>query len=703
LVIGNSKYLSTPLLNPANDAIGMTALLRDAGFQVDSLLDANQQSLRVAVEQFGKHIRDDNVKLAIFYYAGHGVQLDWRNYLIPVDARVRSAEDVRKQSVEVSDLLRYMQQSKNKSFLVVLDACRDNPFSGTYDPLAKGLSQFDAPVGSMIAFATSPGQVAMDGDGKNGLYTSHLLREFSVRNARIEDAFKRVRLNVRVESGGKQIPWESTSLEEDLYLFPSVNKKLSEADQEAQFDREVKAWFQVKSSTLIEPLVRFLREFPSGNTSELAQARLNRLLLAQTKAEADRLEQQRIAELKAQEARAQEAAAAAARLEQQRIAELKAQELKIQEAKAEADRLEQQRIAELKAQEARAQEAAAAAARLEQQRIAELKAQELKVQEAKAEAARLEQQKVERAQAALQQQRILEAKAREDQLRSEKEAQERILAQERNAHIQRDAQLKLEAQAKMETQLAVEREEQRKREELRLLALAETARAEAAKTLALAAAAVKAAVKAVVEVREPLPAAMLALASTPYYKGMDMHMRHYTVGDEYGMRVVDMFNKSEKPLVFKVTRVDLAEDRVEYNEGEYVSDLMGNIAKNARGSLDAPRQFYPSELYLGKKWRTHFRQSRPNGKIFTFDYEVKVVAKEKITVPAGTFEAYLLEAMGFNVELGASIRRQIWVTPGVNADIAHETIVRLRNGAIDQWDRQELVSYKAAVSVLATK
>jgi len=261
LVIGNANYVSSPLTNPTNDAKGMTELLRDAGFQVDSVLDANQQKMRMAVDQFGKRIRDERVKLAIFYYAGHGVQLDWRNYLIPVDARVRTPEDVRKQSVEVSDLLRYMQETKNRSFLVVLDACRDNPFAGTYQPMAKGLSQFDAPVGSMIAFSTSPGNVALDGDGNNGLYTSHLLREFSVRNARIEDAFKRVRLNVRVESGGKQIPWESTSLEDDLYLFPLEKKSLSEADQEAQFDREVKAWMLVKSATQIEPLIQFYVNF----------------------------------------------------------------------------------------------------------------------------------------------------------------------------------------------------------------------------------------------------------------------------------------------------------------------------------------------------------------------------------------------------------------------------------------------------------
>jgi hypothetical protein len=132
---------------------------------------------------------------------------------------------------------------------------------------------------------------------------------------------------------------------------------------------------------------------------------------------------------------------------------------------------------------------------------------------------------------------------------------------------------------------------------------------------------------------------------------------------------------------------------VEFNYGEYSSDLMGNMTKNLRGDSDVPRQFYPAELFIGKKWHTKFRQTRSNGTVYNFYYDMKVVAKERVTVPAGTFDAYRLEGEGFNVELGASLQRRIWVTPGINADIMHETLVRLRKGAISEHDRQELVKF----------
>src|SRR5439155_12019338 len=111
-------------------------------------------------------------------------------------------------------------------------------------------------------------------------------------------------------------------------------------------------------------------------------------------------------------------------------------------------------------------------------------------------------------------------------------------------------------------------------------------------------------------------------------------------------------------------------------------------------TFSSPRQFYPAELFVGKKWRTEFKQSRRSGLTYTFRYDLKVVARETITVPAGTFDCFKIEARGFNVPLGARIERNIWVAPGVSGDIRHEILVRLRNGAIEQNDRQELVSFK---------
>jgi hypothetical protein len=198
--------------------------------------------------------------------------------------------------------------------------------------------------------------------------------------------------------------------------------------------------------------------------------------------------------------------------------------------------------------------------------------------------------------------------------------------------------------------------------------------------------------------------APVSLTSTPYFQGYDEHRRLYRVGDEYEFRVLDGFSGRELPLMasgvrtplrIRVTAVDAKNDRIEFNGGEYVTDLMGNTLKHLTGTFDEPRQFYPAELFVGKRWKTEFRQERSNGLRYTFRYTLRVVGREKITVPAGTFDAYRIEAEGFNMQLGASLKRKIWVVPGISADIANETLVRLSNGTINQYDRQELVKFPA--------
>lgn len=558
LVIGNSAYPQASLPNPKNDAKAVAELLSKAGFQVDTRIDTARGDLVTAISRFGTLLRDPGVKFAVFYYAGHGLQQDWRNYLVPVDARVKSATDVQKQTVEVSELMRFMSEAKGRSYLVILDACREDPFVGMYRPPAKGLSPFDAPSGSLLAYATAPGQLAYDGKGSNGLYTKHLVRELAAPDVSLEDAFKRVRLNVRMESEGRQIPWESTSLEQDVMLFPQRKAKLSDAELEKRFEQELADWSRVRHSNNIAGLTEFIRAYPSGNASELAQAKLNRLLEEELR-------------------RGDAARRDAARV---KLAEADAQRLK-----AEAQERDRQ-------------------------------------QAAQREAARLA---AERADAA----RIAEAQARQ----------------------QREAEA---ARAEIE----------------RLAATADAQRLAAA---------------------PPLPPAA-PLAQTPYFHGLNPHQRDYRVGDVMEFKVIDRFNDTSKPLTLRVTAVDEAADRVEYNDGETSSDLMGNSTGTTRGALSTPRQFYPAELIVGKRWRTQFKQARPSGMTYTFSYDVKVAAKETITVPAGRFETYRIEARGYNVGLGAQVNRTIWVTPGVNADIAHETFVRLSNGRIEQNDRQELVA-----------
>lgn len=284
LVIGNAAYGQAGLVNPVNDAKAMHGLLGQAGFSVDLQLDARRDAMIEAIERFGRRVQASDTRLAVFYYAGHGAQLDWRNYLLPVDVSVRSAETLKAGCIDLGlvldQLARAQRQAEGKTFVVILDACRDNPFGTGFRTPNKGLSQFDAPVGSLLAYATAPGSVASDGEGRNGLYTENLVKELSRQDVRIEDALKRVRLSVRLASEGGQIPWESTSLESDVFIFPRATGKLSEEEQERQIEEEIVHWGRVKSSRRIEDWVEYLRRFPNGRFSEVAQTRLNRLLAA---------------------------------------------------------------------------------------------------------------------------------------------------------------------------------------------------------------------------------------------------------------------------------------------------------------------------------------------------------------------------------------------------------------------------------------
>jgi uncharacterized caspase-like protein len=188
LVIGNSRYLSvSPLRNPANDAGAMAEQLADDGFEVELRRDITRNAMIDAITKYATHIAQTR-SVGLFYYAGHGLQLAWRNFLVPVDASLSSAEDIPSRCVDLSLLISGISKANNPMNIVVLDACRDNPFASV-NTGGRGLSQIDAPPGSLLAFATSPGNVASDGEGANGLYTENLLRELKVPEARIEDVF----------------------------------------------------------------------------------------------------------------------------------------------------------------------------------------------------------------------------------------------------------------------------------------------------------------------------------------------------------------------------------------------------------------------------------------------------------------------------------------------------------------------------------
>jgi uncharacterized caspase-like protein len=280
LVIGNSAYKVAPLKNPANDARAMAAALKDIGFDVTVALDLPRDAMLDAARDYTRSL-ERGKPVGLFYYAGHGMQLAWRNYLLPVDAVLKGEQDVPKLCLDVNTVIEGIARADNPMNVIVLDACRENPFGPDFRVEQKGLSQLDAPAGTLLAYATSPGHVASDGAGANGLYTENLLREMRVPEAKIEDVFKRVRLAVRRTSSGAQVPWESTSLEDDFWFIPPKElKKLSDAEAEREFRKEAELWARAESAREAAALEEYIWRYPSGNFSELAQVNLDELLAA---------------------------------------------------------------------------------------------------------------------------------------------------------------------------------------------------------------------------------------------------------------------------------------------------------------------------------------------------------------------------------------------------------------------------------------
>lgn len=218
LVIGNSNYRVGALRNPANDAREMAAALRSLDFEVDEQIDLSYQEMGRAVNRFGKSIRRDSV--ALFYYAGHGLQVQGSNYLVPVDMEIQDEGEVQFNTLNAGQVLAKMEEAKNPVNIVILDACRDNPYARGWkrSSLSRGLAPMDAPVGSFVAYAAATGKTADDGKGKNGLYTESLVKQIKNPGMKIEDIFKRVRTEVRNKSNGAQVPEERSSLEGDFYF-----------------------------------------------------------------------------------------------------------------------------------------------------------------------------------------------------------------------------------------------------------------------------------------------------------------------------------------------------------------------------------------------------------------------------------------------------------------------------------------------------
>ena len=468
LVIGNSRYPGAPLKNPANDAGAIAEHLGKMGFSVIPLLDSGKNTMENAIRSYGEQLAKSK-GVGLFYFAGHALQLSWRNFLVPVDARLDRVDDVPRQTVDLAGLLGGIGKAGNPMNIVILDACRDNPFGGDLKS-GKGLSQMDAPIGTLLAYATAPGNVASDGAGANGLYTENLLREIGTPEARIEDVFKRVRLAVRRASQGQQIPWESTSLEDDFYFLPPANlKKRSEEELARQFAEEAAIWEKAQQAGRIAAVEEYIRRYPSGHFAELAQVRLDRMLAKQG---------------------------------------------------------------------------------------------EIKV-------------------------------------------------------------------------------------------------------------------------------GLVNTAANPFTKGTGVIDLNYRIGDRYVFRSIDLLTKVENRKVVN-TVSEIAEDKVIYNNGALVTDLLGNILKRPDGTSFSPSQFFVSEYSLGKKWTTRYAIHFARGGQDTIELELKVVGRETVTVPAGTFDSYKVEARGWVLGIAQSLEWTFWVAPDkVNRIVAMEAWWRQR-GRISRSARQEL-------------
>ncbi len=216
LVIGNSRYESAPLRNPVNDANLMASTLREIGFDVIARTDANLREMQLAIREFSRKIQNGSVGL--FYYAGHGMQSAGRNFLIPIGASIEVEGDVVLEGLDLNSVLEQMGMAQNRLNIVILDACRNNPFTRSFRSGSQGLAQVNAPAGTFIAYATAPGQTASDGKGQNGLYTQELMANLRSPGLPIEEVFKRVRVQVKQKSNGVQIPWDASSLEGAFYF-----------------------------------------------------------------------------------------------------------------------------------------------------------------------------------------------------------------------------------------------------------------------------------------------------------------------------------------------------------------------------------------------------------------------------------------------------------------------------------------------------
>ena len=285
LVIGNGGYGPRigPLANPTNDARDVAAALGGLGFEVALELDADRDRMRRAVIDFGRSLRDGGIGL--FYFSGHAVQLDGLNYMIPLGAEVESEDYVPVETVDVNDVLARMGSAENRLNIVILDACRNNPFKGIFRAVTRGLAQTRSPTGTFIAYAAAPGELALDGKGtRNSPYTKALLETLEEPGLDLEDVFKRVRGEVLERTDRFQTPWTGSSIIGDFYFrlpepAPQVVSPTPAPPASAPMI-DVMVWAEIKDSQDPKDFETFFDAYPDSPFAPFARNRAKALQAA---------------------------------------------------------------------------------------------------------------------------------------------------------------------------------------------------------------------------------------------------------------------------------------------------------------------------------------------------------------------------------------------------------------------------------------
>ncbi len=370
LIIGNSDYKSSPLKNPVNDAYDFAKVLRRCDFDVTLKLDATNREMKLAVRDFGKSLK--RMKVGLFFYAGHGMQLNGRNYLIPVGSTIESEADVEFEALDAGLVLGKMNDADNDLNIVILDACRDNPFARSFRSSSRGLARINAPTGTIIAYATGPGSVAADGSGRNSPFTRHLIKNVRKPNLTIERILKNVRISVASDTMNRQVPWESSSLMGDFYFTrtppPAAKPKIIPVFDEqlkAEQERQAKQKAALEKQKREEELRKAEQEKKAKQEQARKKQKQERALL---KAEQERLarekkEQERLAREK-KELEQQRAQLEQLRIEQERIEQERIDQERINQERIKRERIEKERQARKKAEQEKKQQ------ELEKQRAA---------------------------------------------------------------------------------------------------------------------------------------------------------------------------------------------------------------------------------------------------------------------------------------------------------------------------------------------